>query len=99
MYAGDIAPLLIGAGLLIIVYFAIDILIRRIKQKTTFYADIIAPIVAFIVSIIGSLIIWSSQDWSLLLPLVIFIAIIPTSLLLTLIKTGIVISKKKGPSP
>lgn len=96
MFEGDIEILLIGAGLLIIVYLVISFLIWRKKQKITFHADVIAPIVAFIVSIFGSLIIWSSQDWALLLPLVLLIAIVPTSLLLTLIKTGIVLSKKSN---
>lgn len=96
IYEGDIAPLLIGAIALIVVYFTIDLFVWRKKQKITFYADIIAPITVFILAVIFSYMIRSIQDWSYLLPLIMAIAFVPTSLLLTLIKLIIVLSRKNS---
>ncbi|RNF39370.1 hypothetical protein [Planococcus salinus] len=95
MYEGDMGPLLLGAGSLIIVYFTIDLIVWRTERTITFHADILAPIAVFTIAVIGSFVIREIQDWSLFLPLIMLITIIPTSLLLTLIKTGVVLNNKK----
>ncbi|MEZ2459012.1 hypothetical protein ACBR55_10575 [Salinicoccus roseus] len=91
MYAGDIAPLIIGAVSLIVVYFAIDLFVWWKKRRITFHADFIAPITVFILALIFSYMIRTIQPFSFLLPLIMAIAFVPTSLLLTLIKSVIVV--------
>lgn len=95
MFEGDIGILLIGAGLTIIAYLVTSFWSWKKKQKITYHADVIAPIAAFIVALLGSLAIRSSQDWAIFLPIAMLIAIIPTSLALTLIKAAFISSKKR----
>lgn len=98
MFEGDIEILLIGCGLTIVAYLITNFVTWRKKQKMTYHADVIAPIAAFVVAFIGSLAIASSQDWAIFLPFVMLIGIIPTSLVLTLIKAAFLSSKKKSDS-
>lgn len=93
-YEGDILPVAVGAVALIIAYFTFELFFWIRKRKITFYSDILAPVSVFIISIIFAHLISSIQPWSFALPMIFLIGIIPTTLLLTLIKTVIVLIKK-----
>lgn len=79
------------AVVFLVVYFTIDFVVWRKKQKVTFYADIIAPIVVFILAAIYPLI----EPAAFVLPLIVVMVFVPILLLLILIKSVIVLRKNK----
>lgn len=98
LYEGDTEPLIIGIVAVIIAYLVIDLIAWKKHGKITFYADVLAPIIVFVLAMIFFIIISPIQDWAIMIPFIMTIGYLPVSILFTIIKLIVVLIKKVNKS-